>query len=104
MERHYQFPTTEAIERRIREWRGISIDTIDAFIQKCCVIDDSYKGEIVEDLYSKYLQFCSDEHECPKARSDFKQYLEQQLGLCHFKMRREKTDNPQSAFRGVQLK
>lgn len=104
MESHYQFPTTKNIERRIREWRGISIDTIDAFIQKCCVIDDSHKGEIVEDLYSKYLQFCSDEHECPKARSDFKQYLEQQLGLCHFKMRREKTDNPQSAFRGIQLK
>ena len=103
MELHYQFPTTKEIERRIREWRGIDIDTIDTFIQKYCTIDESLKGELMEDLYSKYQQFCLDEYDNPKARNDFKKYLEQQLGLRHFKMRREKTDNPQSAFRGIRL-
>lgn len=103
MKLHYQFPTTDAIERRVCEWRGINVDTIDAFIKKCCDIDLSYKGEIIEDLYSRYIQFCDDENEKPKARNDFKKYLELQVGLKHFKMRRGKTDNPQSAFQGIKI-
>lgn len=103
MESHYQFPTTDEIERRICEWRGINVDTIEAFIKKCCDIDVLYKGEIIEDLYSRYIRFCDDEKEKPKARNDFKKYLEAQVGLKHFKMRRGKADNPQSAFQGIKI-
>lgn len=102
MELHYQFPTTETIERRIREWRGIDIDTIDKFLQNCCTIDEAFKGELMEDLYLVYKRFCEIENEKTRTRNDFKKYLEQR-GLVHCKLRREKTDNPKSAFRGIKL-
>lgn len=102
VELHYQFPTTRTIERRICEWRGIDIDTIDKFLKNCCTIDDVCKGELVEDLHLAYKRFCDIENEKAKTRTEFKKYLEQK-GLEHCKMRREKTDNPKSAFRGIKL-
>lgn len=102
MEQHYQFPTTETIERRIREWRGTNIDTIDKFLQKCCVIDKECKGELMEDLYFAYEQFCNIQKEKTKAKTEFKKYLEQR-GLIHCKIRRKTTENPRSAFQGIKL-
>lgn len=103
MESNYEFPTTDAIERKILEWRGMRINTIELFIRTCCIIDVSFKGELMEDLYNRYMQFCHEKGEYPEARNEFKKYMEQQLGLEHFKMRREKEGNPQSAFRGIEL-
>lgn len=102
MEQHYQFPTTETIERRIREWRGMNIDKIDKFLQKCCVIDKECKGELMEDLYFAYEQFCNIQKEKTKAKTEFKKYLEQR-GLIHCKIRRKTTENPRSAFQRIKL-
>ena len=57
----------------------------------------------MEDLYQEYIRFCADKEECPVKKTEFKRYLEDQLGLAHCKMRRENGANPQSAFRGIQL-
>lgn len=103
MKCHYKFPTTKEIEKRIKEWRGITVNTINAFIKNRCIIDDQYRGELVEDLYLQYLGYCAEIGEKAEKQNDFKVYLEKQLGLSHFKMRREKGSNPQSAFRGIQL-
>ena len=57
----------------------------------------------MEDLYAAYLQFCADIDVKAVKRAALKQYLEKQIGLVHFKMRRGNTDNAQSAFRGIVL-
>lgn len=103
MKNHYQFPTTPEIEKRIRVWRGMEIDTINDFVKSCCSISSENKGELMEDLYQEYIRFCADKEECPVKKTEFKRYLEDQLGLAHCKMRRENGANPQSAFRGIQL-
>lgn len=103
VENNYEFPTTPEIEKRIRQWRGIEEDSINEFIKKCCYIDSECRGELMEDLYAAYLQFCADIDVKAVKRAVLKQYLEKQIGLVHFKMRRGNTDNPQSAFKGIGL-
>lgn len=104
MKMHYCFPTTEEIDKRIMEWRGDLVDSIDAFIRECCDVDEDWKGELVEDLYTRYLQFCAKRDEKPKKRAELKGYMEKKMGFIHFKMRRQKSDNPQSAFKGIKLR
>lgn len=103
VENNYEFPTTPEIEKRIRQWRGIEEDSINEFIKKCCYIDSECRGELMEDLHVAYLQFCADIDVKAVNRAVLKQYLEKQIGLVHFKMRRGNTDNPQSAFKGIGL-
>lgn len=103
MKRHYQFPTTPEIEKRVRAWRGLEIDTINDFIQNCCLVSEENKGELMEDLYREYIKFCIEQGETYVKQNEFKRYLEDQLGLVHRKMRRESGMNPQSAFCGIQL-
>ena len=103
MKRHYQFPTTQEIEKRVRAWRGLEIDTINDFIQNCCLVSEENKGELMEDLYREYIKFCIEQGETYVKQNEFKRYLEDQLGLVHRKMRRESGMNPQSAFCGIQL-
>lgn len=103
MELHYCFPTVPEIERRIAIWRGTVGDGIDGFIKECCITDYVYKGELVQDLYTAYIDFCANIEVKPVTQMIFKKYLENQLGLVHFKMRRNSNSNPQSAFRGIKL-
>lgn len=98
----FQFPSTLEIERKMQEWQGRSCATIENFLSECCDCRQEYRGELVDNLYSAYENYCEDTGYVAKSRFVFKQYLEQQIGLKHFKMR-DGGENPQSAFRGIQL-
>lgn len=98
----FQFPTTAQIERRMQEWQGRACATIEDFISDCCVCGENIRGELVENLYQAYENFCKDTGYEAENRYVFKQFLEKQVGLKHFKMR-DGGENPQSAFRGIEI-
>lgn len=103
IENNFCFPTTPLIERRMEEWQGRVSPSIENFLSDCCVIGESYRGELVDTLFSTYQQYCNRVGFVAKARPFFKQFLENQVSLRHFKMR-DGGDNPQSAFRGIKIK
>ena len=102
-EDNYTFPTTEGIERQIRKWRGIEIDTIQDFLREKCLLDQTCRGETVADLYGAYDSYCRENGEKPQSQAAMKHYLERQVGLQHKKIRFEKGGNPKSAFVGIKL-
>ncbi len=99
----FQFPTTSKIQQRMSEWRGEEDKTINSFLQECCEMDASFKGELVGSLYSTYCEYCEENCFSIQKRIVFKRFLQEQVGLEHTKMR-DGCVNPQSAFRGIQLK
>lgn len=100
---NYKFPTTEGIERQVRKWRGIEIDTINDFIMERCQVGEPFKGETMERLYEAYEVFCQEKGEKAQSWKEMKTYLQNQIGLQHTKVRMEKGENPRSAFRGISL-
>lgn len=96
------FPSTSDIDARIKQWKAQDIPSIEYFLEKYCVINSEYKGELVGNLYYAYEQYCQYEDYAPKNRIEFKKYLEKNVGLKHFKMR-DGGENPQSAFKGIKL-
>ena len=96
------FPSTSDIDARIEQWKAQDIPSIEYFLEKYCVINSEYKGELVGNLYYAYEQYCQYEDYAPKSRIEFKKYLEKNVGLKHFKMR-DGGENPQSAFKGIKL-
>ncbi len=96
------FPSTSAIDERIKQWQAKDIPNIDYFLENHCDINVEYKGELVSKLYCAYEQYCNNQDYAPKSRIEFKQYLEKNVGLKHFKMR-DGGANPQSAFKGIKL-
>lgn len=103
MENHYIFPTTEAIERHIMKCRGIEVDTIGGFLEERCNIGGDYKGETIADLYLSYVAYCKEEGELVQEKNKFKDFLQNQVGLKHCKLRLGGCENPRSSFRGIQL-
>lgn len=101
---NYTFPTTDDIERRIRRWRGIEIDTVNDFLLDRCFIGENYQGEFIADLYEAYKQFCSEIEEAPQSKLEMEHYLQHQVGLERKKVRLGKVDNPRYAFIGIALK
>ncbi len=100
----FEFPTTDEIEEKVKQWRGITCDTVELFLRNCCRISSDYKGEILSDLYKEYMAYCSQKGRKGVGDREFKKYLEQKIHLEHFKMRRAGEGNPLSAFRGITLK
>ena len=99
----FQFSTTSAIEQKMSEWRG-EVDTIiNLFLQECCEIDASFKGELVENLYNVYCEYCKENSFTIQTKNVLRRFLKEQVGLEHKKMR-DGGKNPQSAFRGIKLK
>lgn len=96
------FPSTSAIDERIKQWQAKDIPNIDYFLESHCEINSEYKGELVSKLYCAYEQYCCNQDYAPKSRIEFKQYLEKNIGLKHCKMR-DGGANPQSAFKGIKL-
>lgn len=103
VENNFCFPTTPLIERRMEEWQGRINSSIEEFLHDCCVLDANYRGELTETLFSAYERYCALSDFVAKTRSFFKQFLENEVGLKHFKMR-DGGENPQSAFRGIKIK
>lgn len=99
----FEFPSTPLIERKMREWQGKSNMSIEEFLGDCCVCGKECRGELVDNLYSEYENFCNNNGFVSQNRSIFKIFLEDQIGLKHFKMR-DGGANPQSALRGIRLK
>lgn len=99
----FQFPTTPQIEYRMQEWQGRVSASIENFVQECCICSDKYRGELVTRLYYSYEEYCNVSGYVPKNYQIFKKFLEEQIGLKHYKMR-DGGDNPQSAFKGIKLK
>ena len=56
----------------------------------------------METLYPAYEEYCKANGFVPKRQPEFKRFLEQEIGLTHTKLRLD-CENPQSAFRGIQL-
>lgn len=96
------FPTTSQIERKMQEWQGKTCTTIENFMMDCCFCSEEMRGELVDTLYQAYENYCDSTGYVAKSRYIFKRFLEEQVGLTHFKMR-DGGDNPQSAFRGIKL-
>lgn len=96
------FPSTSEINVRIKQWKAQDIPSIDYFLEKYCIINSEYKGELVAKLYYAYEQYCQYEDYAPRSRIEFKKYLEKNIGLKHCKMR-DGGENPQSAFKGIKL-
>lgn len=103
LKENYIFPTTEEIERQVRKWRGIEIDTVCGFLEERCLIGEQYEGETVADLYEAYVGYCKEEGETAKNKLTLKDYLQNQVGLRHVKSRLGKGGNPKSAFCGIAL-
>ena len=103
MEDNYTFPTTDGIERQIRKWRGIEIDTIQEFLKDKCLLDETCRGETMADLYEAYHSYCRENGEKPQTQTEMKGYLENQIGLQHKKTRLGQGGNPKSAFVGIKL-
>lgn len=102
VENNFQFPTTPLVERRMQDWQGRSCATIENFLHDCCIQGAGCKGELMDTLFSAYEQYCDLSGFVAKSRIVFKQFLENEVGLRHFKMR-DGGENPQSAFRGIKL-
>lgn len=98
----FEFPSTPEIELKMQEWQGISCKTIENFIKECCKCSPEYRGELMDNLYSEYEKYCDYIGFVPKSRNLFKRFLEEQIGLQHFKMR-DGGINPRSAFKGILL-
>lgn len=98
----FYFPTTPQIERKMQEWQGKKCSTIENYIKECCLCSPEYKGELVDKLYTGYEQYCNTVGLVPQNRYHFKKFLEEQVGLKHFKMR-DGGINPRSAFKGILL-
>lgn len=75
------FPSTSDIDARIMQWKSQDIPSIECFLEKYCVINSEYKGELVAKLYYAYEQYCQGEDYAPKGRIEFKKYLEKNIGL-----------------------
>lgn len=103
MQENYVFPTTEEIERQVRKWRGIEIDTISNFIAEKCRIGSAYDGVTMSDLYAAYEGYCMEIGELPENKATMKGYLQNKVGLKHKKSRLGKGGNPKSAFCGITL-
>lgn len=103
IESNFCFPSTYMIDRRMQEWQGRTNPSIENFLKDCCLIDESYRGELTETLFSAYQQYCDSTGLVAKNRPFFKQFLENEIDLEHFKMR-DGGENPQSAFRNIKLK
>ncbi len=99
----FEFPTTKEIEEKIKQWRGIESDTVELFLKQCCRISPDCKGEVLSDLYAGYERYCLKSNQKSIGDRELKKYLEQQVHLEHFKMRRAGEGNPLSAFRGIKL-
>lgn len=99
----FQFPTTSTIEKKMSEWRGEEDKTIRLFLKECCEFDETSKGELVENLYNVYCEYCKEKYYITQKRYVFKRFLQEQVGLEHKKMR-QGCVNPQSAFKGIKLK
>lgn len=97
------FPTTPYIERKMQEWQGKACATIENFISECCICNETLRGELVDTLYRAYSNYCDDTGYAAKNRYIFKRFLEEQMGLIHFKMR-DGGENPQSAFKGISIR
>lgn len=102
IEHNFVFPTTQQIERQVQEWRGHASMSIENFIRDCCVLDESFRGELMGTLFSAYESYCSSTGFAAKSYVRFKDFLEDEVGLKHFKMR--DGGGPQSALRGIKLK
>lgn len=103
IENNFCFPTTPLIERRMEEWQGRVSPSIESFLQSCCIMDESVKGELTDTLFFAYNQYCEEHDFAPKSRPKFKSFLEKEMNLKHDKLRLG-CANPQSAFRGIRLK
>ena len=102
VENHFQFPTTTRLDQRIQEWQGKRCASIENFLRDCCVLDESLRGELMDTLFNAYDQYCDAAGLVAKSRPVFKHFLENHVGLKHFKMR-DGGENPRSAFRGIKL-
>ena len=102
VENHFQFPTTTRLDQRIQEWQGKRCASIENFLRDCCVLDGGLRGELMDTLFNAYDQYCDAAGLVAKSRPVFKHFLENHVGLKHFKMR-DGGENPRSAFRGIKL-
>lgn len=96
---HFEFPSTPYIEQTIRQWRGLVKDDVNQFLRECCVIG----GDVVETMDRLYQAYCVYSGSNRISRTDFKCYLENEIGLTHIK-KRVNSENPKSAFMGIQLR
>lgn len=102
IDNNFVFPSTSQIERRIEEWQGHANPSIENFLRDCCLINENCRGELTKTLFSAYAQYCESSGYVARNWSFFKHFLENDVGLKHRKMR-DGGENPQSAFRGIQL-
>ncbi|MEY8232277.1 phage/plasmid primase, P4 family [Oscillospiraceae bacterium 50-16] len=102
VENGFRFPTTPQIGRKIQEWQGKQCATIEQFLHDCCELGENFKGELMATLYPAYEAYCEESGFVPKHQTEFKRFLEQEVGLTHTKLRLG-CENPQSAFRGIKL-
>lgn len=98
----FVFPTTPYIECKLQEWQGKTCLSVEKFLGDCCLCGDECRGELVDTLYLTYEQYCNYAGYVAKPRHEFKKFMEEQIGLKHFKMRFA-SDNPRSAFRGIKI-
>lgn len=96
------FPTTPYIERKMSEWQGKTCATIENFISECCICNETFRGEFADNLYQAYSDYCDDTGYAAKNYYIFKHFLEEQMGLIHYKMHLT-GENPRSAFRGIKI-
>ncbi|MBR7132798.1 MAG: hypothetical protein IKD04_04645 [Clostridia bacterium] len=102
IDNNFQFPTDYEIEKKIQSWRGRTSDSIECFLEERCVISNKHKGELVKKLYRQYEDYCVEDNQAVASYNVFKQYLEDVVGLKHFKMR-DGGENTQSAFRSIKI-
>lgn len=103
IENNFCFPTTPLIERRMQEWQGRGSPSIESFLQDCCIIDESVKGELTDKLFLAYNQYCEERDIEPKSRPKFMSFLKKEMKLTHDKLRLG-CNNPRSAFHAIQMK
>lgn len=103
VDNNFQFPTTASIGDRMQEFQGKRNLTVEKFLYDCCDCGENFRGELVDNLYAAYVAYCNQTKFVRENRVSFKRFLEQEIGLQHFKMR-DGGDNPQSAFRGIKIK
>lgn len=98
----FSFPTTTQIERKMQEWQGRTCATIENFMNDCCIYSEELRGEFADKLYQAYEKYCDDTGYVAKNYYIFKHFLEEQMGLIHYKMHLT-GENPRSAFRGIKI-
>lgn len=99
---NFQFPTDSELEKTLLKWRCKSSDSIEKFLSDQCIISDEYRGELVKNLYDSYVAYCGMSCDEIVPYVTFKKFLQEEVGLPHFKMR-DGGENTQSAFRGIKL-